>query len=203
MSAAATDTEKRIVDAAAELFGERGYANTTTRAIAERAEVNEVTLFRKFGSKRGILEALAKSWTENMAGFAVAELPEPEDTRGTLTALAKIEVAQSTAAGPAAMRLVLDARFVGEISDMMASGPTDNLAGLAEYIGQRQAAGDLRDDLDPRVMAEAFFSLTSQAIMSRQVLTGTSAPEYGVPFDTASVQLLEIFLSGTAAGSRS
>jgi len=203
MTAAAADTEKRIIDAAAELFGERGYANTTTRAIAERAGVNEVTLFRKFGSKRGILEALGKSWTEHMAGFAVTALPEPEDTHGTLTALAQIEVAQSTAAGPVAMRLVLDARFVDEISEMMASGPTDNFAGLAEYLGQRQAAGDLRDDLDPRVMAEAFFSLTSQAIMSRQVLTGESAPHYDVPMETASAQLLEIFLAGTVAGSHS
>jgi AcrR family transcriptional regulator len=147
MTAAAADTEKRIVDAAAELFGERGYANTTTRAIAERAGVNEVTLFRKFGSKRGILEALGKSWTEHMAGFAVSALPEPEDTRGTLTALARIEVAQSIAAGPVAMRLVLDARFVDEIAEIMGSGPTDNFAGLAEYLGQRQAAGDLRPHL--------------------------------------------------------
>jgi AcrR family transcriptional regulator len=203
MTAAAADTEKRIIDAAAELFGECGYANTTTRAIAERAGVNEVTLFRKFGSKRGILAALGKSWTEHMAGFAVADLPEPEDTRGTLEALAQIEVAQSTAAGPVAMRLVLDARFVEEISEMMTSGPTDNFAGLAEYLGQRQAAGDLRGDIDPRVMAEAFFSLTSQAIMSRQVLTGGSEPHYGVPFDTASAQLLEIFLAGTIAGAHS
>src|SRR5699024_2739202 len=50
-------TEDRIIRAAIELVDEKGYKGATTRAIAERAEVNEVTLFRKFGNKHGVLEA--------------------------------------------------------------------------------------------------------------------------------------------------
>ena len=39
------DTRNRIIRAAIELVDEQGYKGATTRAIAERAEVNEVTLF--------------------------------------------------------------------------------------------------------------------------------------------------------------
>lgn len=50
-------TKDKIIDAAIELVNEKGYKGATTRAIAERAGVNEVTLFRHFGNKKGIVEA--------------------------------------------------------------------------------------------------------------------------------------------------
>jgi len=46
-----------IYAAAIELFCERGFGGTTTRLIADRAGVNEVTLFRRFGSKAALMEA--------------------------------------------------------------------------------------------------------------------------------------------------
>lgn len=193
-----TDTSERILTAAAELFAERGYAGTATRAIAERAGVNEVTLFRKFKNKRGLLEALGAAWADRMAGFAVRTIPDPCDTRATIESLAELEVRQATEIGPAAMRLALDAASTPEVAEVMGGGPRSNFAGLAEYLGERQAAGDLRSDIDPRVMAEAFFALTSQAVMSRQVLGTSFGPGNDMPMDEVSAQLLEILLAGVA-----
>jgi AcrR family transcriptional regulator len=48
-------TKERLITAALELFIEQGITATPTKAIAERAEVNEVTLFRHFGNKNGLL----------------------------------------------------------------------------------------------------------------------------------------------------
>ncbi|MEO7039366.1 MAG: helix-turn-helix domain-containing protein, partial [Candidatus Elarobacter sp.] len=45
------DTRTRILAAARELFERNGTRGTTTREVAERAGVNEATLFRHFGSK--------------------------------------------------------------------------------------------------------------------------------------------------------
>ncbi len=50
-------TQNRIIEAAIELVNEKGYKGATTKMIAEKANVNEVTLFRHFGSKKGIVEA--------------------------------------------------------------------------------------------------------------------------------------------------
>jgi AcrR family transcriptional regulator len=44
-------TTDRIIDAFLELAADRGIESTTTREIAEAADVNEVTLFRNFGDK--------------------------------------------------------------------------------------------------------------------------------------------------------
>jgi AcrR family transcriptional regulator len=51
-------TEKRITNAARELFIKRGYRGTATREIASRAGVSEVTVFRKFGSKKNLSQVL-------------------------------------------------------------------------------------------------------------------------------------------------
>lgn len=46
----------RILESAIDLVGEYGYRGTTTKRIAKRAGVNEVTVFRKFGSKQQLFE---------------------------------------------------------------------------------------------------------------------------------------------------
>ncbi len=58
MSAQRSSTRQRLIHAALELFAVQGVTDTTTRQIAERADVNEVTLFRHFGNKHGLLLAV-------------------------------------------------------------------------------------------------------------------------------------------------
>lgn len=55
MTTSKPTTRQRLVQAALELFVQQGITETTTRQIAEQAGVNEVTLFRNFGSKHGLL----------------------------------------------------------------------------------------------------------------------------------------------------
>lgn len=53
-------SREKIVQSALKLFSARGITATTTKEIAEKAGVNEVTLFRQFGSKQGLLLAVLK-----------------------------------------------------------------------------------------------------------------------------------------------
>lgn len=48
----------RILDAAARVYAQYGFRGATTRLIATAAGVNEVTLFRTFGSKAQLLQAM-------------------------------------------------------------------------------------------------------------------------------------------------
>ena len=195
MRALETDTGRTILRAAAELFGERGYRGTTTRAIAERAGVNEVTIFRRFGNKQGVLRALGEMWANAMAGFAVAEAPDLEDVRGTLAFLADLEVRQAREFGAAAMRLALDARVSPEVAEVMGKGPGSNLAGLTAYLAGRQAAGTVRADLDASALAEGFFLLTSTLVMSRELLA-TTYGDSAMPVERAVAQLVSAYGDG-------
>jgi AcrR family transcriptional regulator len=59
-------TEARILQAARELVQSGGFGAVTTRAVAERAGVNEVTLFRRFGSKERLMTAMVDRTLEEV-----------------------------------------------------------------------------------------------------------------------------------------
>lgn len=83
----AMDTARdRILTAALELFSSRGYSAAGTRAVAKAAKVNEVTIFRIFGSKAALFEAVHSAYFIKPA--AVLELvPTSEDLAADLSAL--------------------------------------------------------------------------------------------------------------------
>jgi AcrR family transcriptional regulator len=57
----AEDTRARIIAAAKAIYEQNGTRGTTTREVAERAGVNEATLFRHFGNKHALLQAMRES----------------------------------------------------------------------------------------------------------------------------------------------
>jgi AcrR family transcriptional regulator len=48
-------TRRLILGAALELFTERGFAETSIRAVAERADVSDQTIYKAYGDKVGLL----------------------------------------------------------------------------------------------------------------------------------------------------
>ena len=59
-SGSRSDTRSRIVDVAARLLQEEGSAAVTTRGVAEAAGVQAPAIYRLFGDKDGLLEAVAE-----------------------------------------------------------------------------------------------------------------------------------------------
>lgn len=53
-----TTKQRRILSAAIDVFAELGYANASTKLVAQRAGVAEGNLFAKFKNKAGLLDAI-------------------------------------------------------------------------------------------------------------------------------------------------
>ena len=54
-------TKERIIDSAVNIFSRKGYTNTSIKEIAEKAEVNSLTVFRHFHDKETLfLQAVEK-----------------------------------------------------------------------------------------------------------------------------------------------
>ncbi|MFI9045908.1 TetR/AcrR family transcriptional regulator [Streptomyces sp. NPDC053427] len=63
----AQGTRLRLLDAASQLFAERGYERATVRDIAARAGANQALLFRYFGSKKALFgEVMARGGQEQL-----------------------------------------------------------------------------------------------------------------------------------------
>jgi AcrR family transcriptional regulator len=69
-------TRDRIVAAAAELFEASGYARTTMRGIAERAEVATDTVYATFGTKARVLTAVIDARLAPAGQANVLDRPE-------------------------------------------------------------------------------------------------------------------------------
>jgi len=62
-AAGQAQTRQRIIDAALALYTTRGPAGTTILAIAERAAVQRLTVYRHFADERLLLDAAWKHWS--------------------------------------------------------------------------------------------------------------------------------------------
>lgn len=82
------DAGGRMVDAAMELFAERGFEQTTAGDIADRAGVTERTFFRHFADKREVLFAGTQA-TQEAVYDAIAS--GPADATPLDAALAGVE----------------------------------------------------------------------------------------------------------------
>jgi AcrR family transcriptional regulator len=73
------DTRERILEIAADLFAEKGYAGTYVREIVERAGVSKPVLYYYFRSKEGLFYAVLEWATDVQQGL----LKEVFDVSGT------------------------------------------------------------------------------------------------------------------------
>lgn len=76
----------QILDAALDVMLEHGYTGATTRQIAEAAGINEVTLFRRFGSKKRLIAAAVEQEALN---FAAAGIDYTGDLEADLTRIVR------------------------------------------------------------------------------------------------------------------
>lgn len=93
---ASLDTRERLIQAAIRLFGEQGFAATTTRMLAEDAGANIGSIAYHFGHKRGLYLAAARHIAEQLRGrldldaaAGAAPFETRDDALAALRALAR------------------------------------------------------------------------------------------------------------------
>lgn len=145
----ASATRGRLLAAAMAVFAETGYAGATTRAIAERAGVNEVTLFRHFGSKADLMtEALASQLGKLTPQFAAPSGDIEQDLVRVVTAYQEI-------VGSHARFIISVLSDVPRFPELkaVADVPRAMIAAAAGMIARYQQQGLLQDEAAPVVAA--------------------------------------------------
>jgi AcrR family transcriptional regulator len=182
------ETRAKIVAAARVLFERNGTRGTTTRVVAEQAGVNEATLFRHFGSKRALLDAMR----EEACGV--------EQFRSILASLPGIDFAADVRAiGYHAVDHMISKRAMmcvslfedaaGTDDSPEFRGPSQILLDLAAYFAAKARAGHpLRGD--PTFIARYFMGILFSYVVGRK-LWESSLPDRAT-LDT----IVEVFLNG-------
>ncbi len=80
-------TRDRVLEAAEELIMSGGFTQATVTELAERADVSRATVFSRFGSKLGVLEALAVRCSGGPQMRAIREAVAMEDPAEAVLAI--------------------------------------------------------------------------------------------------------------------
>ena len=192
------ETRQRIIAAAMRLFGRQGYSQTATRVIAAEAGVNEVTLFRHFGNKKGLLVACVEA--HNAAGFAATfEAGLSSDYPRDILHMAKLQVQDTASSLVLLSLLVCDARNVPELRQALLAGGRGNLQRLSAYFQRQIDAGVIYPGLSAEPLASAFDSLFSSNLIFEYMFQGSLSPNLS---SEAVIQpLVDLFVRGTWAKS--
>jgi AcrR family transcriptional regulator len=188
------ETAQRILEAAAQVFSERGYVGATTRALAAAAGVNEVTLFRHFGTKQGLFQAVVEQFSAVPGLAARAAQLTGDDYRADLTRIAQHYLAMLRRNRRAILMTMAESPRQPEIRPVIAATPARQRAMLAGYLRQQIARGVVRNLPNPELTAQAFFGMFFEYSMA-QLLAEPDTPQ---PADEDVIaEFVDIFVRGT------
>ncbi len=160
---ASLDTRRDILDAAAALFVRRGFAGTSTQAIATAAGLRQPTLFHYFKTKDAILEELYMAGlSEPLAAFARIEaLSAPAPAR--LYAAIHADTAFLSRTAPATKAIFLLPELAQPRFAAVRAARERLIETYARLIALGIEAGDFRPG-DPRLLARLVMSLDETPI---------------------------------------
>jgi AcrR family transcriptional regulator len=190
----------RILDAAARVYAEFGFRGATTRRIAQAAGVNEVTLFRTFGSKDALI-AEAMQHHATVESRALRALPDrPVHPERELTAWATAELADLRE------HRTLIRKTMSEIEERPELAPTVTAGWQACDMALHAYTGRLRDAgfIDPAIPDGDVFAAGAMLLgalfgdaMGRDVLPAL----YPQPAEAAPSIYVRLFLRSIACGA--
>jgi AcrR family transcriptional regulator len=188
------DTRERIIAAAAEIIAEKGYTRTTTRAIADAADVNEVTIFRHFGSKRNLLSEMINQHSALPNLSALIESQLTGEIQQDLIRLATVFFGKITERREAMRLMLCEAGELPEVREVIVQIP-DQLRGvLTCYFQSQMDTGRMRE-MHPELAAQAFLGMFFSYGIAREMLDSQIAVE--VPQEAMIAQFVDVFINGT------
>lgn len=203
---AAGTRREQLIAVATRLFSERGFAGTTTRQIAQAADMNEALIFRHFPHKEDLYAAILETKARRAGTEAwVAELRVAAETGDDLAVLRRLMslIMRHGRKDPEFLRLMLHAAL--DQREMMQEFRTRHLAPLygelLRFVEAGQCARRFRAGT-PHALARVLMAVPSYHALLDGVLGGDSLGEVGDDADEIYACMLLAALEAPGAGSR-
>ena len=173
-----------------QLFAERGYEGTTTQEIARLADVNEATLYRRFGSKPNLV---TKALHHCLAQSPFANLTASDDAYTDLMAIVTAYEKTFRTFGGAVLTLMIEMSRHDELQ-VASAALMPNFKNAAQIIASHQTNGRLKPGNPAQLLVSLIAPMMVSGMMGR-TRTAMNAPAI------SSQQIVEGFLSGYWTGS--
>ena len=192
----AKSTRQRLLDAAFQICSERGLHGATTREIADAAHVNEVTLFRHFGSKEKLIAALFQRVAAAQTELFNEAQPAANDLERDLTRYAHRYNNLLTSNEALIRTLIGEARrHPDHARQIICEAAKPMRERLVNYLRAAQKAGSVRRNLDVGPAVDAFTGMLLAGMLRRTALH--QLIDY--PEKDYLATVVDLFLCGIAA----
>jgi AcrR family transcriptional regulator len=160
---------QKLLDAAARAYGEFGFRGATTRRIADLAGVNEVTLFRLFGSKSALLNEAIR---QHAPGVRAPDLlPEhPVDPPRELADWCTQMIAHLRAHRSVIRKAMSEMEEHPEIGPCVSEGPLSAYQSLQTYARQLRVSGRALSDPELAAATSMLISAAFGDAMGRELM---------------------------------
>ena len=180
-------SRERILEAAARVYAKHGFRGATTRLIAMEAGVNEVTLFRTFGSKGALLEAVLGPHCANAQSV---ELPaSPKNPEAELTEFVQASLDRVREMRPLLVHTMGEIEERPEAAEFACRGRCAVHKTITGYLRRLQQLGLASKDADVETAAVMLTGTVMSDAMARSFV-----PEVYPPLDEAAARYVQCFL---------
>ena len=192
-------TRSAVLRAAEKLFSRRGYSGTSMRDIARTSGVSQPLIHHHFGSKQDLYAAVRQRAIDR-----VRENQEPwlQCSRGTAAELLEAVGARFAfdRDNPTVRRLGTWARLEGD--NLPWPGEAEVYLKVCQHIREAEEDGEIREDIDPFLLAVMVVAMTRHWWDNREVLAKlatstrqlTGASDEGKSMDDAYLEQIIGFL---------
>jgi AcrR family transcriptional regulator len=185
-------SRERILEAAGRVYAKHGFRGATTRLIAAEAGVNEVTLFRTFGSKGALLEAVLE---QRDVCSEVTALPDPpKDPEEELTVWIAEHLERVRDLRPMLIQAISELDERPEVAEFACRGRDEVHALLSDYVKRLQRLGLADETADVFAAVTMLISSVMGDAMGRPMV-----PDSFPPIDEAPRRYVRCFLRSIGA----
>ena len=187
------EIRQRILSAAARVYAQYGFRGATTRLIAAEAGVNEVTLFRTFGSKAELLQAMLMT---HVSATSVPVITDTNDPERAITEWCSSVLDYLRTHAHIIRKTIAEAEERPDAACAACEGPNSAGASLVVYVERLRDEGLADADADIEIAVSMFMSAMFGDALYRDVMP-ESFPQ---PVDEAAAKYARTFMR--AAGLR-
>lgn len=153
-------TREKIMDSALKEFAEKGYARAKTKDIAERSGLSEMTLFRRFKTKKNLFNQVLEENHQKLMGdiFSIMDKSKIENSDDFIETLIRLLLNLTEENFEYVSLVILERESLsGEIV-------ADVMNYLAEFIDKVSP----KSQIDPKVLAFSILSFVYMIILDKK-----------------------------------
>lgn len=189
----------RLLQAATQVFMEKGYDAASMGEIAARAHASKETFYRHFPTKDELFRAVVIRRAERVAQGLSTALLAHEPPEKALTAFGELMITQMVSNDAVAFHRVLGMareRFPDLLQLYRATGPHRVRDAVALYLKQQTKEGRLRS-MNAQTAARQFFDLVASEMIISANISGKTNPSKAAIRQRVK-EGLDCFLNGYA-----